>query len=174
MIRRGFWLVAGAAIGVAGYRKASRLARALAGPSSPPRLTQTAGAGGAPWPVRVGTSARSAAAFVRDVREGMADYRAEHAGPDPGGLPAGDGASGPAGHGEPDPGGLPAGDSASGPAGHRGPDPAGDRVRRGAPGPASDGALHDGRIGRSLGSRSPQNLGGRAQPGASRRGPREH
>jgi hypothetical protein len=162
MIRRGFWLVAGAAIGVAGYRKASRLARSLAGQSSLPRLTQSTGAGAPPWPVRLGTGARSAAAFVRDVREGMADYHAEHAGPDPVGLRAGDGGSDPA-QGYP-----------SDPAGHGGPDSAGGRARRGAPGPANDGALHDGRIGRSLGSRSPANLGGRAQPGASRRGPREH
>jgi hypothetical protein len=118
MIRRGFWLVAGAAIGVAGYRKATRLARTLSGQSSLPRLTP--GGGGAsvtPWTVRVGSGARSTAAFVRDVRAGMTEYRV---------------------------------------------------------GQANGGALHDGQIGRSLGSRSPENPGGQAQPGAGQRGPREH
>lgn len=146
MIRRGFWLVAGAAIGVAGYRKATRLARTLTGQQSAPRLTQGGGASVVPWPVRVGVGARSAAAFARDVRDGMADYLAEHGGPDP------------AGYG----------------AGHGGPDPAGGVVSRGALDPADGGALHGEQIGRSLGSRSPENLGGRAEPGASRRGPREH
>jgi hypothetical protein len=130
MIRRGFWLVAGAALGVAGYRKATRLARTLGGQPSLARLTQGGGASGAPWPVRLGTGARSAAAFARDVRDGMADYLAEHGG-----------------------------------------DPA---LGRGTPDPADGRALHGEQIGRSLGSRSPENLGGRAQPGASRRGQREH
>ncbi len=122
MIRRGFWLVAGAAIGVAGYRKATRLARTLAGQPSVPQLTRGSGAGVAPPPVRLGTGARSAAAFIRDVRAGMADYRAE----------------------------------------------------RGAPGQADGRALHQEEIGRSLGSRGPDNLGGQAQPGAGQRGQREH
>jgi hypothetical protein len=146
MIRRGFWLVAGAAIGVAGYRKATRLARTLTGQSSGPRLTQGAGASVAPWPVRLGVGARSAAAFARDVRDGMADYLAEHGNSEPAGYGAGRGGAGPADRGE----------------------------SRGALDPADGGALHGEQIGRSLGSRGPENLGGRAQPGASRRGPREH
>jgi hypothetical protein len=36
MIRRGFWLLAGAALGVSGYRKASRLTRALASSTARP------------------------------------------------------------------------------------------------------------------------------------------
>jgi hypothetical protein len=143
MIRRGFWLVAGAALGVAGYRKATRLARTLGGQPSLARLTQGGGASGAPWPVRLGTGARSAAAFARDVRDGMADYLAEHGGADPAGYGAGQGAADPA-------------------------------AGRGTPDPADGRALHGEQIGRSLGSRSPENLGGRAQPGASRRGQREH
>jgi hypothetical protein len=146
MIRRGFWLVAGAAIGVAGYRKATRLARTLAGQPSVPRLTQGSGAGGAPWLVRLGIGTRSASAFVRDVRAGMAEYRAEHGGPDRAGFHAERGGADPA-------------------SGRAGPD---------AAGPADDRALHGEQIGRSLGSRSPENLGSRAQPGAGRRGPREH
>jgi hypothetical protein len=124
MIRRGFWLVAGAAIGVAGYRKATRLARmlsgqtgVLSGQTSVPRLTPGTGASVTPWPVRLGSGARSSAAFVRDVRAGMAEYRA---------------------------------------------------------GQANGSALHNGQIGRSLGSRSPENPGGQAQPGVDQRGPREH
>jgi hypothetical protein len=146
MIRRGFWLVAGAAIGVAGYRKATRLARTLAGQPSVPRLTQGSGAGGAPWLVRLGIGTRSASAFVRDVRAGMAEYRAEHGGPDRAGFHAERGGADPA-------------------SGRAGPD---------AAGRADDRALHGEQIGRSLGSRSPENLGSRAQPGAGRRGPREH
>jgi hypothetical protein len=158
MIRRGFWLVAGAAIGVAGYRKATRLARTLAGQPSVPRLTQGSGAGGAPWLVRLGIGTRSASAFVRDVRAGMAEYRAEHGGPDRAGFGAEGGGPDPAGFG----------------AERGGADPAGGRAGRDAAAPADDRALHGEQIGRSLGSRSPENLGSRAQPGAGRRGPREH
>jgi hypothetical protein len=158
MIRRGFWLVAGAAIGVAGYRKATRLARTLTGQSSVPRLTQGGGTSVAPWPVRLGVGARSAAAFARDVRDGMADYLADHGG------------SGPAGYGS-----GPAGaDPADGGESRGALDPADGGESRGALDPADGGALHGEQIGRSLGSRSPEDLGGRAQPGASRRGPREH
>jgi hypothetical protein len=64
MIRRGFWLLAGAALGVAGYRKASRLARTVTGGPAAPRTSQL----------------RNAAAFMRDVRDGMADYHELHAG----------------------------------------------------------------------------------------------
>ncbi|HSZ48887.1 MAG TPA: hypothetical protein VK823_26365 [Streptosporangiaceae bacterium] len=93
MIRRGFWLLVGAAVGVAGYRKASRLARTITGS----RVSTALGSGfpraGAPraralpaGPGRRATArevplagrgewARSAVSFVSDVREGMADYR---------------------------------------------------------------------------------------------------
>jgi len=53
MMRRGFWLLAGVVLGIAGYRRATRLARDL---TRPARVT-------------------SAAGFVRDVRNGMAAYR---------------------------------------------------------------------------------------------------
>lgn len=93
MIRRGFWLVTGAVIGVTGYRKVTKLGRVLTGQQSAVQLSPaparrqisatTAGAdGGAtttPWPVRLAAGARSAAGFVRDVRDGMADYRARTA-----------------------------------------------------------------------------------------------
>jgi hypothetical protein len=84
MIRRGFWLLAGAALGVTGYRKASRLARSITGAGPPGALTAggpRAGSVRARQPRRTHTArsagdwARSAASFVRDVREGMTDYR---------------------------------------------------------------------------------------------------
>jgi hypothetical protein len=72
MIRRLFWLIAGVLLGVTGYRRVSRLARAL----SP------GGAGGR----RAAVSARpqgrdlvrGAAAFAHDVREGMELYTDRH------------------------------------------------------------------------------------------------
>jgi hypothetical protein len=59
MIRRLFWLTAGAVLGVSGYRKVSRLARAQPARSA-------------------AAKARSTAAFVRDVRAGMAEYHDAH------------------------------------------------------------------------------------------------
>jgi hypothetical protein len=95
MIRRGFWLVAGAAIGVTGYRKATRVAQSL-WPARPPLPARPARpgrpgaalvpAGAAPRPPVItgrGVLAAAAAAgrgtvqgvaFARDVREGMAEY----------------------------------------------------------------------------------------------------
>jgi len=87
MIRRLFWLVLGAVVGIAGYRRASRAARTLlrngslvgrvgrraARPvlphSASSALTQQASGGSA-------TS--GTAAFVRDVRAGMAEYLDRH------------------------------------------------------------------------------------------------
>jgi hypothetical protein len=57
MIRRMFWLLAGAALGIAGYRRLARIASAGRG--------------------RRRGAARTAA-FVRDVRTGMADYMDRH------------------------------------------------------------------------------------------------
>jgi hypothetical protein len=95
VIRRGFWLAAGAVLGVTGYRKATRLARAVvpAGrparpgvltrpPEPPPRrrppllLTSRQVLRGA---ARAGRSAAQGAAFARDVRDGMAEYLDRHA-----------------------------------------------------------------------------------------------
>jgi hypothetical protein len=122
MIRRGFWLLAGAALGVTGYRRASRLVQSLTGHGllggpaptqqsavrrpagahairsgraqsqlvqprlAPPRLVQPFAASPAQLaskPAPVSPTARIAAAaarataaagFVRDVRDGMAEY----------------------------------------------------------------------------------------------------
>jgi hypothetical protein len=96
MIRRGFWLAVGATLGISGYRRASRVARSL----SPAARTVPPG-GRVPPPGRVlprpdlttrrilagaavaGRSTAEGAAFVRDVRDGMAEYldrRADEAG----------------------------------------------------------------------------------------------
>jgi hypothetical protein len=67
MIRRGFWLLAGAAGGIVGYRRAASLSR---------RVAETLGgrqkkAG----PVKVKRHwARETIRFTRDVREGMDLY----------------------------------------------------------------------------------------------------
>jgi hypothetical protein len=93
LIRRGFWLATGAVLGVAGYRRATRLARMLSAPrpatmappgprtrALPSRSQAAAGV------LRSGAShAVAAAGFVRDVRDGMAEYRDLHRGaPDSG------------------------------------------------------------------------------------------
>jgi hypothetical protein len=108
MIRRGFWLLTGAVLGVTGYRKATRLARTLTGQSllggpaatqhrpalRGPANTRAVRAGAAEQrlalPLQPDTRlpeatpadriaaaaarATAAAGFVRDVRDGMAEY----------------------------------------------------------------------------------------------------
>jgi hypothetical protein len=94
MIRRGFWLVLGAILGVGGYRRVTRLAHALVpGARGPqpgagalarrPELTGRRVLAGA---ARAGRSAAEGAAFVRDVREGMAEYL-DRAGQETGAAP---------------------------------------------------------------------------------------
>ena len=65
MIRRGFWVVAGAAGGIMGYRRASALSR---------QVSQALGA----RPKKPGAAkrhwARETIRFTRDVREGMDLY----------------------------------------------------------------------------------------------------
>ena len=86
MIRRGFWLTAGAVLGITGYRRVTRLASALAVPRAPgirslPGTVPTAGPQMlAPPAPRRSTAARvvAAARFVQDVRDGMAEYRDLH------------------------------------------------------------------------------------------------
>ena len=87
MMRRLFWLVLGAALGIAGYRRASRAARMLL-PSSglagqvgtrPAPAALEHGASSGPTRSERGRSAASGtAAFVRDVRFGMAEYLDRH------------------------------------------------------------------------------------------------
>jgi hypothetical protein len=80
MIRRVFWLVLGATLGVSGYRRVARLARALGarGPQSGagvlarrPEITGRRVLAGA---ARAGRSTAEGVAFVRDVRVGVAEY----------------------------------------------------------------------------------------------------
>jgi hypothetical protein len=86
VIRRGLWLVAGATIGVSGYRRASRLARSVFPARPGSALAVSAGAPDRPrTPAITGRSLLAAAAtagrgtaqgvaFARDVRAGMAEY----------------------------------------------------------------------------------------------------
>ncbi|HUZ22214.1 MAG TPA: hypothetical protein VMV07_00455 [Streptosporangiaceae bacterium] len=82
MIRRAFWLVLGATLGVSGYRRARRLARALApaargpqpGAAPAARRPQLTGRRVLAGAARAGRSTAEGVAFVRDVREGMAEY----------------------------------------------------------------------------------------------------
>ena len=99
MIRRGFWLTAGATLGVLGYRRATRLARALGfGAAGVPAAGQVRQRDDSPQvrcsdtltgrprhqaparPRGAIAAVASAAVFVRDVREGMAEYRSQHGG----------------------------------------------------------------------------------------------
>lgn len=114
MIRRGFWLITGAVLGVAGYRKASRVADSVLGPSGRERIRMAVSvlgltSGQRPARSRAAVPAGQRAAlpagprraqaagpsqsqsqsqavrrptggFVRDVRDGMAEYRDLHRG----------------------------------------------------------------------------------------------
>jgi hypothetical protein len=76
MMRRLFWATAGAVVGVAGYRKAARMARAV-WPAAPGRADRPRAT---PRPDRPGVSrgvsrgVRGAASFARDVRRGRDLY----------------------------------------------------------------------------------------------------
>jgi hypothetical protein len=70
MIRRGFWLLLGAVLGVTGYRRLSRVAKALLPHGE--LVSQLR----APAPKR--RSSAGTIAFIRDVRAGMADYLDRH------------------------------------------------------------------------------------------------
>ena len=73
MIRRGLWLLAGAAGGIMGYRRVSALTR---------QLSVTLGASGQRAEARNAAVrrhwAREAIRFTRDVREGMDLYSVRH------------------------------------------------------------------------------------------------
>ncbi len=76
-IRRGFWLTVGAALGVGGYRKVTRLARAVSPDRAPAGARSiTAGSAGTAGPAaHLVRGVRASALFARDVREGMRIYR---------------------------------------------------------------------------------------------------
>jgi hypothetical protein len=98
MIRRGFWLTAGAVTGIYGYRRASAAGRRLSGrltrggPASPgslavpgsPASPGTRGSSGIRRRrTRLGAISLTiqAVRFTRDVREGMELYMARHSAP---------------------------------------------------------------------------------------------
>ncbi|MEP7024305.1 MAG: hypothetical protein ABJB47_11000 [Actinomycetota bacterium] len=90
MIRRLFWLLAGAVLGVTGYRRAGRFARSLR-PSSAirpaGRVLRAAVFPGHPATQAGGGPAKGRPAgdrltpFIEDVRDGMEIYLDRHAGP---------------------------------------------------------------------------------------------
>jgi hypothetical protein len=97
MIRRGFWLTAGAVTGIYGYRRVSAAGRRLSATLTPSRLTPASLApegtlelarAGARARVTGRRARRGAIAlaresyrFTRDVREGMELYRLAHPAP---------------------------------------------------------------------------------------------
>jgi len=90
MIRRGFWLTAGAVTGIYGYRRVSALGRRLSaslnpagsGPNRTPEASVTQAARLAHRGHRGAMNAtREIFRFTRDVREGMELYAARHPAP---------------------------------------------------------------------------------------------
>jgi len=90
VIRRGFWLAAGAAVGIYGYRRVSDVGRRLSAsliPAEPATaLTQGARSARSAQLARQGRrtairAARETYRFPRDVREGMDLYMARHSEP---------------------------------------------------------------------------------------------
>jgi len=84
MIRRGFWLAAGAVTGIYGYRRVSAVGRRLSAslnPGSPAALTQSAQSAARQGRRTAIRAARETYRFTRDVREGMDLYMARHSEP---------------------------------------------------------------------------------------------
>jgi hypothetical protein len=91
MIRRGFWLTAGAVTGIWGYRRVAAAGRRVSAsltPGGTPKLADTradtrAGTGMAGRQARRGAVALAVQTyrFTRDVREGMDLYMARHPAP---------------------------------------------------------------------------------------------
>jgi hypothetical protein len=88
VIRRGFWLAAGAAAGIYGYRRVSAVGRRLSASLNPaePGSAQSAQSARNAQLARQGRrttlrAARETYRFTRDVREGMDLYMARHSGP---------------------------------------------------------------------------------------------
>ena len=91
MIRRGFWLAAGAVTGIYGYRRVSAVGRRLSASLAPGAGAQVGQAVSVrpAFTARHAVSARRGALrlarqtyrFTRDVREGMELYRLTHSAP---------------------------------------------------------------------------------------------
>jgi hypothetical protein len=82
MIRRGFWLTAGAVTGIYGYRRVSAVGRRLSASLTPGTRPGASGTSLTPR-ARAGMLrlARETYRFTRDVREGMELYWLAHAAP---------------------------------------------------------------------------------------------
>jgi hypothetical protein len=78
MIRRAFWLGAGAAAGIMGYRRVSAMGRKVSGRLTGSGLTRNGLTGR-----RALNATRETIRFTRDVREGMDLYIARHNGSAP-------------------------------------------------------------------------------------------
>ena len=80
MIRRGFWLTAGAVAGIYGYRRVSAVGRRLSASLNPasPGTGKVSATRARPGAIGL---ARETFRFTRDVREGMELYRARHSVP---------------------------------------------------------------------------------------------
>ncbi len=81
MIRRGSWLLLGAVLGISGYRRLTRAAKALMPQGELASQLRQAGHGPAatrPSRRAAGRAGAETIAFVRDVRTGMADYLDRH------------------------------------------------------------------------------------------------
>ena len=80
MIRRGFWLAAGAVTGIYGYRRVSAVGRRLSASLNSAELTQGARLARQGRRTAIGVT-RETFRFTRDVREGMELYMARHSVP---------------------------------------------------------------------------------------------
>ena len=82
MIRRGFWLTAGAVGGIYGYRRVSAIGRRLSASLTPGTRPGASGTSLTPR-ARAGMLrlARETYRFTRDVREDMELYMARHPAP---------------------------------------------------------------------------------------------
>ena len=85
MIRRGFWLTAGAVTGIYAYRRVAALGRRLSASLNPASLNPARLNPASPAGTTQDTNRRKAVGlaretlrFTRDVREGMELYRARH------------------------------------------------------------------------------------------------
>jgi len=83
MIRRGFWLTAGAVTGIWGYRRAAAVGRRVSASLNPGGTPKAADTRMAARRARRGAVALAIQTyrFTRDVREGMELYTARHPAP---------------------------------------------------------------------------------------------
>jgi len=83
MIRRGFWLTAGAVTGIWGYRRIAAAGRRVSASLTPGGTLKLADTRLASRRARRGAIAlgRETYRFTRDVRDGMELYMARHPGP---------------------------------------------------------------------------------------------